>query len=137
QAAAAIGVTVCVAAGDDGSTDGVNDGLNHVDFPASSPYALACGGTTLLTSGTTIRTESVWNQLASGNGATGGGISDSERFPLPPWQLGLRVPRSANDGHMGRGLPDVAANADPCTGYMVRANGKSDVIGGSGAAASL
>ena len=51
QAASAVGVTVCVAAGDDGSTDGVTDGLQHVDFPASSPYALACGGTHLVGSG--------------------------------------------------------------------------------------
>ena len=42
--AALLGVTVCVAAGDDGSSDGVSDGANHVDFPASSPHVLACGG---------------------------------------------------------------------------------------------
>ena len=40
QAAAAMGITVCVASGDSGSTDGVSDGNDHVDFPASSPYAL-------------------------------------------------------------------------------------------------
>jgi kumamolisin len=47
QAAAAMGVTICAAAGDNGSTDGVNDGNNHVDFPASDPFVLGCGGTTL------------------------------------------------------------------------------------------
>ena len=46
--AAALGITVCVAAGDNGSTDGVTDGQQHVDFPASSPYALGCGGTKLV-----------------------------------------------------------------------------------------
>ena len=51
QSAAAVGVTVCVAAGDNGSSDGETDGLDHVDFPASSPYSLACGGTTLEISG--------------------------------------------------------------------------------------
>ena len=96
QAAAAMGVTVCVAAGDDGSTDGVSDGLNHVDFPASSPNALACGGTKLVASGATISAETVWNELASNEGATGGGVSDV--FPLPSWQNGAGVPPSANPG---------------------------------------
>src|SRR5215469_6843146 len=53
QDAALLGVTVCCAAGDNGSSDGVNDGNAHVDFPASSPNALACGGTRLESSGTT------------------------------------------------------------------------------------
>ena len=79
QAAAAMGVTVCVAAGDDGSTDGVTDGLNHVDFPASSPNVLACGGTKVVASGNSISSETVWNELANNEGATGGGISD--QFP--------------------------------------------------------
>ena len=51
QAAAAMGITVCVASGDNGSSDGVSDGADHVDFPASSPYALACGGTSLQAAG--------------------------------------------------------------------------------------
>ena len=94
QSAAAMGVTVCVAAGDDGSTDGVTDGLNHVDFPASSPNVLACGGTELVASGNNITSETVWNELANNEGATGGGISDV--FPLPSWQNGAGVPPSAN-----------------------------------------
>jgi kumamolisin len=68
QAAAAVGVTVCVACGDNGSTDGVTDGLDHVDFPASSPYALACGGTTLELSGSSISSEVVWNDLSKRRG---------------------------------------------------------------------
>lgn len=137
QAAAAIGVTVCVAAGDDGASDGVDDGRAHVDFPASSPYALACGGTHLQASGNTIVSESVWNQLANGNGATGGGVSDSEIFVLPSWQSALGVPPSVNGGPPRRGLPDVAGNADPHTGYLIEVSGKSDVMGGTGAVASL
>jgi kumamolisin len=90
QAAAAMGVTVCVAVGDDGSTDGVNDGLNHVDFPASSPNVLACGGTRLVASGNSISSETVWNELANNEGATGGGISDV--FPLPTYQNAAKVP---------------------------------------------
>jgi kumamolisin len=135
QAAAAVGVTVCVAAGDDGSTDGVTDGLNHVDFPASSPYALACGGTRLQSSGTTIASEKVWNELPN-EGATGGGISDF--FPLPAWQSGAHIPPSANPGkHVGRGVPDVGGNADPETGYVTRVDGQPDVIGGTSAVAPL
>ena len=136
QAAAAMGVTVTVAAGDDGSTDGVTDGLSHVDFPASSPNVLACGGTKLVASGNSIGSEVVWNELANNEGATGGGISD--QFPLPSWQANAGVPPSANPNHnVGRGLPDVTGNADPTTGYVTIVDGKPDVIGGTSAVAPL
>jgi kumamolisin len=136
QSAAAMGLTVCVAAGDNGSTDGVNDGLNHVDFPASSPHALACGGTRLVASGNSIGSETVWNELANNEGATGGGISDF--FPLPSWQEAAGVPVSANPNHnAGRGVPDVAGDADPATGYDTLVDGQSGVIGGTSAVAPL
>ena len=136
QSAAAMGVTICVAAGDDGSTDGVSDGLNHVDFPASSPNVLACGGTRLVASGNTITTETVWNELANNEGATGGGISDV--FPLPSYQSAAGVPPSANPNHkIGRGVPDVAGDADPTTGYDTLVDGQSGVIGGTSAVAPL
>jgi kumamolisin len=136
QSAAAMGVSICVAAGDDGSTDGVTDGLNHVDFPASSPNVLACGGTQLVASGNTVTNETVWNELASNEGATGGGISDF--FPLPSWQNGAGVPPSANPNeNVGRGVPDVAGDADPTTGYVTLVDGNQDVIGGTSAVAPL
>jgi kumamolisin len=136
QAAAAMGVTVCVAAGDDGSTDGVTDNLNHVDFPASSPNVLACGGTKLVASGNSITIETVWNELANNEGATGGGISDV--FPLPSYQSGAGVPPSVNPNHnVGRGVPDVTGNADPTTGYVTLVDGNPDVIGGTSAVAPL
>ncbi|MGA8301296.1 MAG: S53 family peptidase [Terriglobales bacterium] len=136
QSAAAMGVTVCVAAGDDGSTDGVTDGLNHVDFPASSPNALACGGTKLIASGNAISSEVVWNELASNEGATGGGVSNV--FPLPTWQNNAGVPPSANPGaHVGRGVPDVSGDADPNTGFNTIVDGQSGVIGGTSAVAPL
>ena len=136
QSAAAMGVTICVAAGDDGSTDGVTDKQNHVDFPASSPNVLACGGTQLVASGTTITSETVWNQLANNEGATGGGISDV--FPLPSWQTGAGVPPSANTNqNVGRGVPDVSGDADPTTGYSTFVDGNPDVIGGTSAVAPL
>ena len=136
QAASAVGVSVCVACGDNGSTDGVTDGLDHVDFPASSPYSLACGGTTLSLSGGTISSEVVWNDLSTGNGATGGGIS--ETFPIPTWQANANVPPSDNPGNFkGRGLPDVSGDADPATGYQVQVDGSSFAVGGTSAVAPL
>ncbi|MDE2299517.1 MAG: S8/S53 family peptidase, partial [Burkholderiales bacterium] len=74
QAAAAMGVTVCCAAGDNGSSDGIADGQPHVDFPASSPFALGCGGTKLFASGGAITAEVVWNADPT-RSATGGGVS--------------------------------------------------------------
>jgi kumamolisin len=127
-------VTITVAAGDNGSTDGVTDGANHVDFPASSPHVLACGGTTLEGSGTTITSEVVWNETAANEGATGGGVSDS--FPLPTWQANANVPAPSGSGG-GRGVPDVSGDADPATGYTVRVDGQTLVIGGTSAVAPL
>jgi kumamolisin len=134
QAAAAVGVTITVACGDDGSTDGVSGTGNHVDFPASSPHVLACGGTTLRGSGTTITSEVVWNELAISEGATGGGVSTL--FPLPTWQQNSNVPAAPTPGG-GRGTPDVAGDADPSTGYVIRVDGQTTVIGGTSAVAPL
>jgi len=136
QSAAAVGVTVCIACGDNGSTDGVSDGLDHVDFPASSPYSLACGGTSLELKGQSISSEVVWNDLSSGGGATGGGVSGT--FPLPSYQDNAKVPPSTNPkGFAGRGVPDVAGDADPETGYNVTVDGSSFVVGGTSAVAPL
>jgi kumamolisin len=132
EAAAAVGVTITVACGDDGSTDGATG--NNVDFPASSPYVLACGGTTLEGSGTTISSEVVWNELAIDEGATGGGVSTL--FPLPTWQQSSKVPAPTTSAG-GRGTPDVAGDADPSTGYEVRVDGETTVIGGTSAVAPL
>jgi len=134
QAAAAMGVTVCVASGDSGSSDGVNDGTNHVDFPASSSFALGCGGTTLQASNGQITNEEVWNDQSTGGGATGGGVSNS--FPLPNWQDGFGVPLPSVQGG-GRGVPDVAGDADPNTGYNILVDGESGVFGGTSAVAPL
>ena len=133
QAAAAMGVTVCVASGDNGSSDGVNDGRNHVDFPASSSFALGCGGTTLQATNGEIVSETVWNEQPSG-GATGGGVSNV--FPLPTWQDGLDVPAPSVQGG-GRGVPDVSGDADPNTGYNILVDGESAVFGGTSAVAPL
>jgi kumamolisin len=102
QSAAALGVTITVASGDNGSSDGVSDGQNHVDFPASCPHVLACGGTELIGSGSKITEEVVWDDLADQGGATGGGYSAV--FPLPSWQSGAGVTGSrARGAGCGRG----------------------------------
>lgn len=138
QEAATKGMPVCVAAGDDGSSDGMNDGQAHVDFPASSPFALACGGTTLRAAGTTIESEVVWNELARGSGSTGGGVSGF--FPVPSYQQQASLdPRTVNPGNQaGRGVPDVAGNADPITGYLVQTGPDGlKPMGGTSAVAPL
>ena len=69
-------------------------------------------------------------------GATGGGISAF--FPMPSYQSQANVPPSVNPGHArGRGVPDIAGDADPATGYIVRVDGKQFVIGGTSAVAPL
>ena len=131
QDAAQLGVSICVASGDNGSSDGVSAGGNHVDFPASSPHVLACGGTDLQSANGTISSETVWNDGAQG-GATGGGFSG--QFPLPSWQASASVKPPSGGG---RGVPDVSGDADPESGYQVLVDGKSMVIGGTSAVAPL
>jgi kumamolisin len=132
QSAAALGVTITVAAGDNGSTDGGTG--NNVDFPASSPHVLACGGTKLDANGSTIVSEVVWNELAINEGATGGGVSNV--FALPSWQANAKVPAPGTSTG-GRGVPDVAGDADPSSGYTIRVDGETSVIGGTSAVAPL
>jgi kumamolisin len=135
QAAAALGVTVLAATGDNGSSDGVTDGKPHVDFPSAAPSVLACGGTRLVaTNPTTIASETVWNDGPTGPGAGGGGVSNF--FAKPAYQAGTPVPHSPT-GFAGRGLPDVSGNADPFSGYNVVVGGQRQVIGGTSAVAPL
>jgi len=133
QSAAALGITITVASGDDGSSDGVADNANHVDFPASSPHVLACGGTSLTSNNDVVTSETVWNDLPQG-GATGGGVSAV--FSRPDYQKNVNVPTTGN-GVGGRGVPDVSGDADPKTGYRIQVDGQADVIGGTSAAAPL
>jgi kumamolisin len=131
---AAVGVTVTAASGDSGSTDGVNDGAQHVDFPASAPHALACGGTSLRISDDRIVSEVVWNDLPS-DGAGGGGISIE--FAVPSYQAGLQMPPNADTHKPGRGVPDVSGDADPQTGYSIFVGGAGQSVGGTSAVAPL
>jgi kumamolisin len=131
--AAAAGITVVAPAGDGGASDGAQDG-RHVDFPASSPWVLSVGGTRLVASAASISAETVWNDGPPSWGATGGGASDV--IARPAWQSAVPVPAGKN-GFAGRGVPDVAANADPATGYRLRVNGQDIVIGGTSTASAL
>lgn len=131
--AVAMGVTVIAAAGDNGSADSGSGPGAHADFPASSPHVLGCGGTSLQASNGKVISEKVWDDGGQG-GATGGGVSDV--FPLPSWQANAGVPARAGGGS-GRGVPDVAADADPQTGYQVLVDGQQMVIGGTSAVAPL
>jgi kumamolisin len=133
RAAALLGITVCAAAGDNGYTDGVAGRVAHVDYPASSPHVLACGGTHLKEIDGGVA-EVVWNDH-DGN-STGGGVSSV--YGVPSWQAGSCVPRSINPGgDVGRGVPDVAGNADPETGYLVGDGLRDHPFGGTSAVAPL
>jgi subtilase family serine protease len=131
QDAAARGITICVAVGDNGVADGMADGQPHVDFPASSPYVLAVGGSSMIATGNAILSETVWNDGASG-GASGGGVSGF--FPLPNWQSNAGVPMGKG-GFAGRGVPDVVASAAPRNGFRVSIDGTITVLGGTSMAA--
>jgi kumamolisin len=133
--AALLGISVCVASGDNGSSDGESDGKNHADFPASSPWVLACGGTSLLASNGKIQSETVWNDGTEG-AATGGGISS--HFTKPTYQSGFDIaPPTGTANTSGRGVPDISAVADPATGYTVLVDGTEMVVGGTSAVAPL
>jgi kumamolisin len=149
QAAALLGITVCVAAGDNGAADmgpKVWDGQAHVDFPSASPFALSCGGTRLIAANGAISAESVWNQHQAdlspevgpdgSFGSGGGGVSGV--FPLPNYQQQANVPGSLNPmGFQGRGVPDVTGDGDPDSGYSILVDGQRIQQGGTSAVAPL
>jgi kumamolisin len=137
--AAAAGITVLIASGDQGSTgswgqQGPPDTLAHVNFPASSPNATGVGGTVLQPDGSGgVAGEVVWNNGAT-TSASGGGVSAA--FPVPSFQSGAGInPVSANPpNNPGRGAPDVCANAD---NYQIFVRGQNAAVGGTSAATPL
>jgi kumamolisin len=137
--AAYAGITVCVAAGDDGSSDALSDGHAHADFPSSSPYVLSVGGTTI---GNVAGTDPdiVWMEgdglRADQGGSSGGGVSDV--FTRPGWQGNITIV-SVNPGAItGRCIPDVAANADwNASPYLLVVDGQVEPNGGTSAASPL
>jgi len=130
-AAAQAGITVFVASGDQGAYGEHrldDDKIRRVEFPASCPHAIAVGGTSLSGDGG----ESSWTYFGPANGgATGGGIS--ELFEAPAYQTAhLR-----RYGTTRRGVPDVAAVADPATGCLVVFQGRHQTVGGTSLAAPI
>ena len=123
ESAAANGITVVAAAGDAGASDGTS--ARSVDFPASSPWVLAVGGTRIFASDGVLTSEKAWNDGETG-GATGGGVS--KMFEQPSWQAHVKVP-SREDGKPGRGVPDVAADASPASGHRLYVHGQTLVVG--------
>jgi len=110
--AAMAGITVIAASGDSPG----------VEYPASDPYVLSVGGTTLSINGTKYVQESIWK-------SSGGGFSTI--FPRPPWQVG--------PGHFnstGRGVPDISLDGNPLTGVYIYSNGEI-AVGGTSMAAPM
>lgn len=132
--AALKGISVFVAAGDDGAVDRSKDGRLNVDFPASSPWVTGVGGTRIYPE---KDLEIVWNEGGTqSESTTGGGVS--EVFPLPTFQKNSGVPLNGNKtGRAGRGVPDIAGNAANNSGYLIRVDGHETVRGGTSAAAPL
>jgi kumamolisin len=137
--AAYLGMTVCVAAGDDGSSDAISDGRAHVDFPGSSPFVLSVGGTTIISNGS-AKSDIGWRTgsglRASNGGSSGGGVSAMQR--RPPWQKAIQI-RSVNaHAFVGRCVPDVSANADwSVSPYLMVVDGQPQPNGGTSAASPL
>jgi kumamolisin len=145
--AKALDITVCCASGDLGAWDGDPDGRFHVDFPASSPHVLSCGGTTLRPEPVepdqreVVWSEAgaVWNQPKDGSNrsdeylASGGG--QSARPGKPDWQSQSADPQLRE--LTNRGIPDVAGFADPRNGFTISVSGQEMIVGGTSAAAPL
>jgi kumamolisin len=137
--AAIQGVTICIASGDSGAQSKIADGHAHVQYPASDPWVLSVGGTTVGDISGLNFEEYAWNDsftfgMFTGSGATGGGVSDL--FPQPSYQVDAGVPPSVNDGHQGRGVPDVSANASPNSGYPIILGGAPSLFPANGTSAS-
>ena len=137
NAAALLGITICVAAGDDGTGDEQTDGNSHVDFPSCSPFVLAVGGTMLGEHGGKV-IEQVWREghgkrTGNGGGATGGGVSTT--FRRPNWQK-VKI-KSLNKGSIdGRVVPDITALAGP-PWYDLVWLGRNTYGGGTSASAPV
>lgn len=131
EAAAESSITIVCEAGDRGPTDGIYDRRRHVEFPASSPWVLAVGGTSLRAAEHAIQSEVVWNEKTMG--ATGGGTS--VYFNRPDWQANVPMPGEP-DGHAGRGIPDVVATASTTFARIV-IHGKVVPIGGTTVSAAV
>jgi kumamolisin len=132
KAAVAQGITVFVSSGDQGAYEcqrgHLTDQRTSVSWPADSPWAVSVGGTLLsVRRDGTYLDEAGWEDVLE-NGGTGGGVNPVDARPT--WQAAPGLPRSTK-----RQLPDVAAAADPDSGFLVVEDGKPVPIGGTSASA--
>ncbi len=135
QDAANLSITVLVSSGDSGAFIG-DPSQAQTSYPATEPWVVACGGTTVGNINGTSFDEYVWNDTgAGGPGATGGGIS--ARFPVPSYQSSVSLPKRNGSGQAGRGIPDIAANASENSGYPQFIQGQEQPVGGTSAVAPL
>ena len=135
QDAAHLGITVLVSSGDSGA-EFSSKTKPQASYPATDPWVIACGGTTIGDINGDKFTEYVWNDSWNGgSGASGGGISGF--FPVPDYQNGFPIPNSLNGGKPGRGIPDIAGNASPVSGYPQSQGGRTGGGGGTSAVAPL
>jgi kumamolisin len=123
-------ITVVAPVGNGGAADG----RRHADFPASSPWVLSVGGTSLKSKDGRITSETVWRPLWGSPAATGGGVS--EKFDRPDWQTAVRA-TNRPDGKPGRATPDVVASADPALGVPILVHGTAAAIGGTSVSVPL
>ncbi len=143
QQASLMGITVLAASGDAGANSGVHDGLPHVEYPASDHWVTACGGTVISNVNDGHFSENTWNnrenagEIGLVGGATGGGIS--KIFSRPYWQIteGSAIDEFLVNPFTMRGVPDIAGNASPASGYNIIAQDGVATIGGTSAVAPL
>jgi kumamolisin len=119
-------INTCVPSGDFGSADIPGSIHQNVDFPASSPNVTSCGGTKLVSDGTTIQKECVWYYKKRGSGG-----GHSKFFEKPVYQNGIQLIKQY------RGVPDCAANADKRTGYSIYVHNKNIIVGGTSTSTAL
>ena len=134
--AALLGITVLVSTGDTGAM--ISDVTQaQAAYPATDPWVLACGGTSVGNIRGASFDEFVWNDFdPDGNhGATGGGVSVA--FPVPSYQKVVHVPLRVKTGTSGRGIPDISGNASENSGYPQVINGNEGPVGGTSAVAPL
>ncbi|MGC9949212.1 MAG: S53 family peptidase [Bryobacteraceae bacterium] len=135
QDAANLSITVLVSSGDSGAFI-ASQTVAQTSYPATEPWVIACGGTTIGNINGATFDEYAWNDTgAGGPGASGGGVS--ARYPLPAYQQGIGVPNRIGTQQPGRGVPDIAGNASENSGYMQFINGQSQPVGGTSAVAPL
>jgi len=129
--ATAAGMIVFAASGDNDSSDGGSTPAN-VDLPASAPHVIGCGGTYKTSS-----EEQVWNDNPGQSNGEGTGGGYSSIFPAQDWQINAPPPPTGTTAGTGRMVPDLAADADPNTGYNIYVHGTGTVVGGTSAVAPL